>query len=73
MKPEALTASLLAALVATSCAVNPTGTRNRVIGLPGATVCADRNGNARCDDGEPRTTADADGAFTVPGDGVLVA
>ncbi|MEP7101175.1 MAG: acid phosphatase [Burkholderiales bacterium] len=73
MNPAALTASLLSTLIAASCAVNPTGSRGQVVGMPGATVCADRNGNARCDAGEPQTTADANGGFTVPGDGVLVA
>lgn len=73
MKPTALTASLLATLAAAACAVNPTGTRGQVIGMPGATVCVDRNANARCDADEPRSRADAAGAFDVPGDGVLVA
>ena len=65
--------ALIAALAAAACAVNPTGTRGHVVGLPGATVCADRNANARCDAGEPQTRADASGGFTVPGDGGLVA
>lgn len=38
-----------------------------------ATVCLDLNGNARCDAGEPTTTTDANGAFTLPGSGPVVA
>ena len=75
MKPAALTASLLTTLVA-ACTVTapPTGAaRGEVVGFPGATVCADRNGNARCDADEPSTVADSSGAFDTPGSGALVA
>ena len=75
MKPAALTASVLTTLVG-ACALTGAPTepaRGQVFGLPFATVCADRNGNARCDADEPRSVADADGAFDVPGSGALVA
>lgn len=38
-----------------------------------AKVCIDTNGNGRCDSGEPSTTTDANGAFTLTGQGALVA
>ena len=78
MKPTTFTASLLTTLVA-ACAVAPSdapeGARGRgqVVGLPGATVCVDRNGNALCDAGEPSSVADAGGGFELPGAGALVA
>ncbi len=75
MKPAALAATLLSTLVA-ACALTGSPTdpaRGQVVGLPDATVCADRNGNARCDADEPSTLADATGAFAVPGGGALLA
>ena len=75
MKPAALAATVLSTFVA-ACAVPGSSTdpaRGQVVGLSGATVCADRNGNARCDADEPSTHADASGAFTLPGGGALLA
>ncbi|VTY28169.1 Phospholipase C 3 [Xylophilus ampelinus] len=38
-----------------------------------ATVCIDTNNNGRCDGGEPSTTTDDEGAFTLQGQGAVVA
>lgn len=38
-----------------------------------AKVCIDANGNGRCDSGEASTTTDANGAFTLTGQGAVVA
>lgn len=37
--------------------------------LSGATVCLDVNGNGACDSGEPATTTDASGSFSIPFEG----
>ncbi|MDE2298035.1 MAG: acid phosphatase, partial [Burkholderiales bacterium] len=77
MKPATLVVGLLASLVA-ACALTP-GTdtpiavRGEVPGFAGATVCLDRNANARCDAGEPSTVADAAGRFELAGRGELLA
>ena len=79
MTPAALATCLLATLVS-ACAVAPApsvetaGTApGQVPGFAGATVCLDRNGNARCDADEPSTVADAAGRFEPPGAGALLA
>lgn len=77
MKPATTTLSVLSALL-TACASAPTTdasgmTRGAVLGVTNAKVCLDRNGNARCDDGEPATTADASGAFALAGAGASIA
>ena len=79
MKPAPLVACLLASLVA-ACAVAPVpsadaprAARGQVLGFAGATVCLDRNGDARCDAGEPSTVADASGRFELAGAGALLA
>ena len=66
---------LLPGLLA-ACALTPamapeasSTTRGVVPGFGGATVCLDRNRNARCDAGEPSTVSDANGAFEFPGSG----
>ena len=73
--PSALVVSLLAA-----CAAPPSGSggspgplRGVASGFPNATVCLDRNANARCDADEPRTTSAGDGRFELPTGGALVA
>ena len=79
MKPFARAACLLTTWLA-ACTSAPPGTMNVttaargvLVGLPGVTVCLDRNANARCDADEPSTVADANGAFELPGNGALVA
>jgi acid phosphatase len=44
-----------------------------VPGFGGATICLDRNRNARCDTDEPSTVSDATGAFELTGSGALAA
>jgi acid phosphatase len=76
MQHAALAVSLLSALLS-ACVVAPVGDPNPppvVVGAPGATVCADRNGNARCDTDGPRAVVDAAGLFEAPaGSGALLA
>jgi acid phosphatase len=71
---SALFASLLAACAAPSDNAGAAGPLRGVAGgFPNATVCVDRNANARCDADEPRTTSDASGAFELPAQGAVVA
>lgn len=77
MKPATLAICLLTSLVA-ACALVPgtdtrSATRGEVPGFAGATVCLDRDDNARCDAGEPSTVADAAGRFELAGRGALLA
>ncbi|CAN5789272.1 acid phosphatase [soil metagenome] len=77
MKPATTIPCVLCALL-TACASAPTTdasgmTRGQVFGVTNAKVCLDRNGNARCDDGEPSTMADANGAFALAGAGAFIA
>ena len=84
MKPAVCTACLMSTLLV-ACAAPPatppanppestTGmTRGVVPGFGGATICLDRNRNARCDANEPSTVSDANGRFELPGNGALVA
>lgn len=79
MKHSVLPSTLLVSLLA-ACAA-PSGTdspppgplRGVASGFPNATVCLDRNANARCDADEPRTTSGADGRFELPAGGALAA
>ena len=80
MKHSVLSSALFTSLLA-ACAT-PSGTdysgepaplRGIARGYPNATVCVDRNANARCDADEPRTTSDASGVFELPMRGALAA
>ncbi len=78
MKHPVLPHVLLVSLLLGACAA-PADTggsgplRGVASGFPNATVCLDRNANARCDPDEPRTTSGADGSFELPVGGALVA
>src|SRR5579871_1053666 len=74
--PPARASVLSAALAAALCAPAAHAVTGVVAGngyYAGATVCIDRNANGRCDAGEPHAVTDANGAFTLPGDGAVVA
>ncbi len=79
MKHSVLPSTLLVSLLAACAAPSETGSvppgplRGVASGFPNATVCLDRNANARCDADEPRTTSGADGRFELPAGGPLVA
>ena len=79
MKHPALPSVLIVSLLA-ACAAQPSGSgdssgplRGVASGFPNATVCLDRNANARCDGDEPRTTVAGDGRFELPAGGALAA
>ncbi|CAG2150789.1 hypothetical protein LMG31506_04292 [Cupriavidus yeoncheonensis] len=69
----------LAAACLSACGGNdstPTATTSGVVTgsyFEHARVCIDANNNAQCDSGEPSTFTDARGAFTVSGQGPVVA
>ena len=69
--PNVLLVSLLGACAAPADTGGPL--RGVASGFANATVCLDRNANARCDADEPRTTSSADGRFELPAGGALVA
>ena len=78
MKHPVLSSAVLASLLAACAAPSGTGSlpgplRGVASGFANATVCLDRNANARCDADEPRTTSGADGHFELPAGGALVA
>ncbi len=68
-------ASLLAAMPASAKAPAVSGVVRGVDGkvYAHAKVCVDRNGNARCDAGEPSVFSGADGGFRLAGSGAIVA
>ncbi len=68
-------ASLLAAMPASAKAPAVSGVVRGVDGkvYAHARVCVDRNGNARCDPGEPSVFSGADGGFRLAGGGAIVA
>ncbi|MFT4267636.1 MAG: acid phosphatase [Xenophilus sp.] len=73
--PAAAAAVVLAAACAGGGGTPATTIHGRVAGggWRGATVCIDANANGRCDSGETATTTDGSGAFTLAGQGAVVA
>jgi acid phosphatase len=75
---SALVAALLVGAAAPVVAARSPGVVGVVRGagaqvVAHAKVCLDRNGNARCDSGEPSVFSGPDGKFRLPGGGAVVA
>jgi acid phosphatase len=74
----ALVAACLVIVAPSASAEKPPGAFGVVLGVDGkayahARVCVDRNGNARCDAGEPFVLSGPDGKFRLGTSGVIVA
>ncbi len=74
--PVALAAATLVVACASDSDQGAVGGMSGVVAggaFRNAKVCIDGNGNGRCDRGEASTTTDANGAFTLAGQGAVVA